>query len=73
MMFDNIKYKVQELWFTLLNNPNVERITAWYQTLPSRDRRMLKLGVIFLTGLLSLYVISSSLTSISTKQENRYS
>ncbi|MEI7620839.1 MAG: hypothetical protein WCJ57_04720 [Candidatus Falkowbacteria bacterium] len=69
-MFDNIKYKLQEIWFTFLNNPNVERVQAWYQTLSSRDRRMLKVGFAFLVSLLSLYVISSFLTGISTKQEN---
>jgi hypothetical protein len=69
-MFENIKYRLQELWFTFLNNPNVEKVQAWYQTLPSRDRRMLKVGLVFLAMVLSLYVISSFLTGISTKQEN---
>ena len=69
-MFESIRYRLQELWFTFLNNPNVERVQAWYQTLPSRDRRMLKVGFAFLAGLLSLYVISSFLTGISTKQQN---
>jgi len=69
-MFDSVKYRLQEMWFTFLNNPNVERVQAWYQTLPSRDRRMLKVGFAFLAGLLSVYVLSSFLTGISTKQEN---
>jgi len=69
-MFENIKYRLQEWWFAFLNNPNVERVQAWYQTLPSRDRRMLKVGAAFLAGLLSLYMLSSFLTGISTKQEN---
>ena len=69
-MFENIKYRLQELWFTFLNNPNVEKVQAWYQTLPSRDRRMFKVGIAFLAGLLSLYIISSFLTGISTKQQN---
>lgn len=69
-MFENIKYRLQELWFTFLNNPNVEKVQTWYQTLPSRDRRMLKVGLVFLATVISLYVISSFLTGISTKQEN---
>ena len=69
-MFENIKYRLQELWFTFLNNPNVERVQTWYQTLPSRDRRMLEVGAVFLAGLITVYVLSSFLTGISTKQEN---
>ena len=69
-MFDNIKYRFQELWFTFLNNPNIERLQAWYQTLPSRDRRMIKVGVAFVAVMISFYVVSSFLTGISTKQEN---
>jgi hypothetical protein len=69
-MFENIKYRLQEMWFTFLNNPNVEKLHAWYQVLPSRDKRMLKMGVLFFCALLSFYVLSSFMSSISQKQEN---
>ena len=69
-MFDNIKYKIQELWFDFLNNPNVEKARAWYESLSSRDRTMLKVGVGFFALLLSLYVLSSFVTAISDKETN---
>lgn len=69
-MFDSIKYRLQDLWFTFLNNPYVEKAQAWYQTLPSRDRRMFKAGAIFLAVLLSFYIVSSFLTGVSKKQED---
>lgn len=69
-MFENIKYKLQDLWFTFLNNPYVEKVQAWYQALPSRDRRMFKAAAVFFAVLLSLYIISSFLTGISKKQDN---
>lgn len=69
-MFENIKYRLQDLWFSFLNNPYVEKVQAWYQTMPSRDRRMFKAGVVFFAVLLSFYIVSSFVTDISKKQEN---
>ena len=69
-MFESVKYRLQEMWFTFLNNPYVEKAQAWYQTLPSRDRRMFKAGIVFFAILISFYVINSFLTDISKKQEN---
>ncbi len=69
-MFESIKYRLQDLWFVFLNNPYVEKVQAWYQTMPSRDRRMLKAGIIFFAVLISFYIINSFLSGISKKQEN---
>jgi len=69
-MFDNIKYRLQELWLDILNNPNVEKARAWYESLPTRDRRMFKAGLVFFAALLSVYVLSSFLTAISDKETN---
>jgi hypothetical protein len=69
-MFENIKYRLQDLWLTFLNNPYVEKVQSWYQSMPSRDRRMFKVGVVFVALLISFFVISSFLTGISEKQQN---
>ena len=69
-MFETIKYKLQEIWFSFLNNPNIERIQGWYNTLSTRDKKLVRIGLLFLALLFVLNMFYSFLNGISSKQTN---
>lgn len=69
-MFDNLKYKLQEMWYNLRESPTVEKIRARYDSLSERDKKLLKNGLKGLVVFILIWVTFSFASGISQKERD---
>ncbi len=69
-MFDNLKYKIQELWYNLKESPTVEKFRSRYDSLSERDKKLLSSGLKGLFVFILLWILFSFASGISQKERD---
>lgn len=69
-MFDDLKFKIQEKWTDFIGNPFFESLRIRYESLPSREQRLLRVSTIGFLIFLFLYIFYSMLAGISQKENS---
>jgi hypothetical protein len=69
-MFDDLKFKFQEKWTDFIGNPFFENIRIKYESMPSREQRLIKAGSIALAIFLVLYIFYSMFSGLAQKEKS---
>ncbi|MFH1223100.1 MAG: hypothetical protein V1647_02000 [Pseudomonadota bacterium] len=70
MKFEDIKYQFQEKWQNFLENPVFDRMKSWYEALPKREQRLLRMVLIGVIVLVFINIVYSFTTGISDKEND---
>jgi len=69
MRLEDIKYQIQEKWISFMENPFFERIKSWYEALPKREQKLVKVVTIGVITVILFNVLYSLMARISDRED----
>lgn len=69
MRFEDIKYQFQEKWISFMENPFFERIKSWYDALPKKEQKLVKVVIVSVVVIILFNVLYALMARISDRED----